>query len=232
MNAYMQCAHSHFCSVHVFNLYPEATVSAMCSAGVLFSDLGSGPNIVDGNSVTDLGSSASPDSDGTSHNGPFTNIHPHPQIQMGLLSDGAFHKDLFTHLKPSPISDGADNDLCDLTCEAGSKELAKQVMKVKKEHIKLKQKHQEVLEAAEVWRQKSTVLLQAAQMWKDRCCQEKKISEVLAGKVVRLLKHSGCNGQTCETDSKEVAKQLIKVVAHQVYMNEKPAHILKVVRQG
>ena len=69
-------------------------------------------------------------------------------------------------------------------------------------------------------------------MWKDKCCQEKKIREVLAGKVVRLLKHSGCNGQTCEAGSKEVAKQLIKVVAHQVYMNEKPAHILKVVRQG
>ena len=54
-------------------------------------------------------------------------------------------------------------------------------------------------------------------MWKNKCCQEKKISEVLAGKVVRLLKHSGCNGQTCEAGSEEVAKQLIKVVAHEVY---------------
>ena len=144
MNAYMQCAHSHFCSVHVFNLYPAATISAMSFADVLFSDLGPRPTtIVNGKSVTDLGSSTSPDSDGASHNVPFTNLQPHPD------SDGAFHKDLFTNLK-SPISDGADDDLWDLTCEAGNKELAKQLIKVKKEHTKLKQKQQEALKAAQV----------------------------------------------------------------------------------
>ena len=109
MNAYMQCAHSHFCSIHVFNSYPEATVSAMSVADVLFSDLGPRPTkIVVGKLVTDLGSSTSPDSDGASHNDPFTNFQPHPD------SDGAFHKDPFIDQEPAPISDGAGDDLWDL----------------------------------------------------------------------------------------------------------------------
>ena len=38
VNAYMHCAHSHLCSVHVFNIYPETTISAMSFARLLFSD--------------------------------------------------------------------------------------------------------------------------------------------------------------------------------------------------
>ena len=68
----MYCAHSHVCSVHVFNIYPEATISVMFGdTHVLFSDLGSSRSVMSGGThvlFSDLGSSRS------FHKDPFTNL--------------------------------------------------------------------------------------------------------------------------------------------------------------
>ena len=199
VNAYMHCTHSNLllnpCPQPISTMHFANVRSRQC---VLFSDLRSrSTTIVAGVSITNLGSSTSPNMMPLLPVG----LPPAEYQEVGLPAD-------VTHLKPSPavpaeyqevglpvvpaeqpLSVGADDDLGDLDNgeEIDAAKLVRKLKMVKKEHAKLKKKHQEALKASQVWKQKCFDAKDEAKVWHDRWCQELKMCEVLAESSTKLL---------------------------------------------
>ena len=152
-----------------------------------------------------------------------THLKPSPVVPAEYKEDG-----LPVVPAEQPLSDGADDDLGDLENgeEIDAAKLVRKLKMVKKEHAKLKKRHQEALKASQVWKQKCFDAKDEAKVWHDTCCQEKKLSEVLANKVVGMWTHNGCNAKANQDVNKELAEQLISVVANELSRDELSKQIL------
>ena len=116
-----------------------------------------------------------------------------------LGSSRSFHKDPFTNLPDEADPDEADEDPWDRSevPNMDAFQCLRKLKKVKQDHKKLKEKQQDTLKAAQLWKEKC--LLQAvplveadreAKLWKDECLEISNVCHVRARKVVDMWKDS------------------------------------------
>ena len=156
-----------------------------------------------------------------------------------LGSSRSSHKDPFTNLPDEADSDEADEDPWDLSevPNMDALQCLRKLKKVNKYHKKPKEKQQDSLKAAQLW--KDNCLLQVvllveagrgAKLWKHECLEIRKVCQVAARKVVDMWKDSVQGKAQIKVNDyantwsmnwwKMVASKVVEVFANEVSSKE------------